>query len=253
MDAGQEWPHLQNAPITEALIDIRVQLPQGTVLSHLAEFRDQVADRYPGCRERRRFHGKLSFKASDPPVVDVAEEAPDGYLMTSADGRQVVQARLDGFTFSRLRPYETWEHLRSQAKSLWRIYRQALRPVRVVRIAVRYINRIEIPVPVGDLKEWILTGPELAPGLPQSMAGYFFRFHLPFEQPRGFVNVIQKIDLEPTDPPDCVSLIFDVDAFLPLEKDPSNDEMWVLFENLRLIKNRVFFDSTTSKTLELFR
>ncbi len=253
MDAGRQWEHLPKAPITEALIDIRVELPPGKGLADLSEVRDQLADQYPGCRERRRFHGKLSFKASDPPVMDVSQEGLDGYLMTSADGRQVVQARLDGFTFSRLRPYQNWEHLRSQAKSLWGTYHQALRPVRIVRIAVRYINRIEIPVPVGDLKEWLLTGPELAPGLPQSLADYFFKIHLPFNEPHGFVNITQKIDFEPKDAPNCVPLIFDIDAFLPIATDTSDEEVWARFEDLRSIKNRVFFESTTKKTLELFR
>ena len=42
----------------------------------------------------------------------------DGYVFTSADGKQVVQYRLDGFTFSRLRPYTRWEEVFAEAQKV---------------------------------------------------------------------------------------------------------------------------------------
>lgn len=253
MDSGRQWEHLRNAPITEALIDIRAKLPPRIGFSDLTELRNQVMNEYPSCRERRRIHGVLSFKASDPPALNATQDTPDGYLMASADGRQIVQIRLDGFTFSRLKPYETWEALRDEAEALWTRYRQALNQPRVSRIAVRYINRIEIPTPMGDLKDWILTGPDLAPGLPQQLAGYFFRIHMPFEDPSGFVNIIQKIDIPTDSEPNTVPLILDIDAFHPVEDKTPEQRIWELLEDLRKIKNRVFFDSVTERALELFR
>ena len=56
-----EWEHLPKAPITEALIDIRVQLPQGTDIQSLSPFRDEVRGDYPTCRERRKGHAELVF------------------------------------------------------------------------------------------------------------------------------------------------------------------------------------------------
>lgn len=53
--------------------------------------------------------------------------APDGFLLSSSDKLRIVQARLDGFTFSRLAPYETWERLRDEAKSAWRIRKRTYR------------------------------------------------------------------------------------------------------------------------------
>ena len=243
--------HLRKAPITEALIDIRATLPAHIKLRDLEKVCGELSDRYPNCRERRSFKGRLSFGEASPPALSVECEGPDGYLMTSKDGLQIVQARLDGFTFSRLRPYETWERLRDDAKSLWQTYCKAAHPGLVTRIAVRYVNRINLPLPVRDLKEWILTGPEVAPDLPQELAGYFFKIHLPFDGPRGYANVSQKVDVDEVKT--HVALIFDIDAFLPIEADPLTEETWGRLEDLRTIKNRVFFDSLTEKTLELFR
>ena len=245
-----EWPHLPKAPITEALIDIRARLPEATDLDQLTPFRDQVRSDYPTCRERQQWSGQLQFKGSEPPVVRAGSGRPDGYLLTSADGCQVVQARLDGFTFSRLKPYQTWTDLRDSARSLWQSYCQVAKPEQATRIAVRYINRLELPVPFKDFRDWVLTTPDVAPGLPQELAGFFFRLHIPFEKPHGFVNLIQA--LEPGEYTEHVPLIFDIDAFRPLQLDPSDDEIWRQMDDLRIIKNQVFFSSITDKLKELY-
>lgn len=246
-----EFPHLENAPITEALIDIRTKLPGETTFEDLSRVRDAVAGDYPKVRERRRFRGQVSFDDSAKPTVASSDDTPDGYLLDSADGTQVLQTRLDGFTFSRLRPYECWSNLRDEARRLWDVFCKEMQPVFVSRIAVRYINRIEFTKPVGDLKDWLSTVPEIAKDLPQEMAGYFFQIHLPFQDPHGFVNINQKLDAG-TDG-DTVRVILDIDAFLPMEVKPDSRDVWDRFEDLRLIKNEVFFRSTTRKTQELFR
>lgn len=242
--------HLSKAPITEALIDIRVELPEATDFQALSAFPDAVRDAYPTSRDRRRGRVQLDFSQAGAPKVQAESEHPDGYLCTSADGTQVVQARLDGFTFSRLKPYQTWEQLRDTTRSLWGSYRQIARPSAVTRIAVRYINRLELPLPFEDLREWVLTVPGLPPALPQELDGFFMKLNLPFQEPSGFVNLMQS--LEPGEYKTSVPLIFDIDVFLPHRCDPADDEMWERFEDLRTIKNCVFFNSITDKTKGLY-
>lgn len=246
-----KWPNLKKAPITEALIDLRVRLPEGSTLETLGAFRDAVKESYPNCRERRKWHTRFTLHKEEPPTVETESEGPDGYILTSADGTQVVQARLDGFTFSRLKPYKDWEHLRENTRALWKTYCDVASPLMITRIAVRYINRIELPLPFEDFREWILTQPELAPGLPQRLAGFFFRVSLPFEELRGVAQVTQAI--EPGAYEKSVPLIFDIDAFSQVELAPDSVETWERFEGLREIKNNVFFKSLTERTLEMYR
>lgn len=245
-----QWQHLPKAPITEALIDIRVEVPDGTEVQSLSAFREEVCGDYPTCRERRKWHGQLVFRKTEAPAVQAAAEGPDGYLLTSKDGNQIVQARLDGFTFSRLKPYETWERLRGSARRLWKPYCHAAKPAAITRIAVRYVNRLELPIPIKDFREWTLTAPEIAPDLPQDLAGFFMRLNLSFEDPKGFVNITQTI--EPGEYDECVPLIFDIDAFWPQRFDPDDEKAWHKLEDLRAIKNRVFFGSITDKMQERF-
>lgn len=66
-----------------------------------------------------------------------------GFQFWDAEKVRVFQARLDGFTYSRLAPYDCWEDLCGEARRLWRQYREFAKPERVSRIAVRYINRLD--------------------------------------------------------------------------------------------------------------
>lgn len=245
--------HFPNAPITEALLDIRVTLPAQTDLAKLATFHDAIKQQYPSKQERLAWRGQLEVKAS--PVPEVSQSAtgePDGYLFTSVDGRQVVQARLDGFTFSRLKPYDKWATLRDEARELWQHYVQIASPETVTRIALRYINRIEIPLPMRDFKDYILTTPEIAPDLPQGLGSFFMRLVIP--DPKGQAVAIVTETVEPVDEANKrLPLIFDIDVFRAVAFNVQDNSMWEAFESLHDLKNEIFFKSMTSKAKELFR
>jgi len=46
----------------------------------------------------------------------------NGLRFQSADQLHVAQFKRDGFVFSRLRPYQTWEQFEEEAKRLWKLH-----------------------------------------------------------------------------------------------------------------------------------
>lgn len=246
-----EWTTFPNAPITEALLDIRVQLPAEVNLARLAMYYDSVKERYPTKRERHSWQG--GFKLNPPGNVEVLQSqgGPDGYLLTSTDGKQIVQARLDGFTLNRLKPYDRWETLRDQARQLWQLYVQVAEPQQITRAALRYINRIEIPLPMKDFKDYILTLPEIAPGLSQGLERFLMQLVIPV--PDAPTKAVITQTMEPVTDTNKVPLIFDIDVFREAAFDVKGEEVWQAFEKLRDLKNNIFFKSITPKAKELFR
>ena len=248
-----ETTRFPNAPITEALLDIRVTLPAQTDLAKLATFHNAIKQQYPSKQERLAWRGHVEIKAS--PVPEVSQSAtgePDGYLFTSVDGRQVVQARLDGFTFSRLKPYDKWTTLRDEAQELWQHYVRIASPETVTRVALRYINRIEIPIPMRDFKDYILTTPEIAPDLPQGLGSFFMR--LVIQDPNAQAVAIVTETMEPIDESrNRLPLIFDIDVFRMAAFNIQDNAMWEAFEYLHDLKNDIFFRSITLKAKELFQ
>ncbi len=155
----QTQKHYSRAPITEALIDIQAQLPQGIKLDVLAQVYSSIQTKYPKREEVLMVQGQMIVGES---VGATASQSQIGYVFFSNDQKQILQMRLDGFTFSRLAPYDSWEAFRDEAFRLWSIYQSLAHPQAITRLSIRYINRLDIPLPVGDLKEYLRTFPEVS-------------------------------------------------------------------------------------------
>lgn len=242
----------RNAPLTEALLDIRVKLPSEINLQILARFQDIIRDRFPERKERIVFRGQLQIKSGSTPELLSPSSGPLGYLFNSADGKKLVQARLDGFTFNKLKPYESWNALRDEAKDLWNHYLDIAKPKSITRVALRYINRIEMPLPIRDFKDYILTVPEVAPEMPQELENFLMRLTVPDTKTRATAIVTETID-KISEGQETLPLIFDIDVMMSIVADPKSNEIWALFEDLHDFKNRIFFQSITDKAKELFK
>lgn len=246
--------HFPNAPITEAVLDLRVQLGKGTAFEALDEFAEAVAEEYPEKRIRSNREATLQFNQETHDLKTEGVRTKDGYLLSSNDGRQIVQGCLSGFAFSRLKPYQDWATLRDEARRLWPIYKSFAAPKTVTRIALRYINRVELPMSDQflDFKDYFLTAPEIAPGISQSLANFFMRLVVPDESKRGTAIITETVD-ERGDDPSVYPLIFDVDVFQTGSFEPDSDVIWDVLEQLRDLKNDIFTKSFTDKAKELFQ
>src|SRR5712691_8149097 len=71
----------------------------------------------------------------------------------------------------------------------------SLSPYLCTRVALRYINRIEFPLPMRDFKDYILTIPEIAPDLPQGLANFFMQLIIPVHTMNAVVIVTETMDL----------------------------------------------------------
>ena len=253
----RSWPSSRmtevfpNPPITEALIDIRVQLPGNVSLADLENLHTQIKHGYPDKKTRNRWEGTLELKGEKEPLKTIRSQI-DGYLFSTPDGKQVAQYRLDGFTFSRLRPYSQWEDVYREAARLWDIYRTETKPLLVTRLAVRYINSIEIPSKSFDYDDYFTAAPKIPQGLPQLLQHFFTRLVIPFPE-QGAVAIVMQTPSDKQDPVNSATLL-DIDVFAEVKNLSAEDaRIDEIFGNLRKIKNDVFFNSITEKTKELFR
>ncbi len=247
-----EYETLSKAPITEALIDIHVQLAPDTTIEELRAFYDaEMKAQFPKMDERMLSTGQIKLTLAQPPEMKVAAPRPDGLLMKSEEDAILVQVRLDGFTVNKFQPYLTWEDLKGRTQKLWRKYCQVAHPVKVTRIAVRYTNRIELQ-PGRDFKDFILTVPEIAPGIPQSLPEFGMRLVIPDES--GCMAIVTLSSMHPNSNAEIFPVIFDIDAFRFVDLAATEeDEMWSLLDELRDYKNLIFFKSINPELLEKYK
>ncbi|MBL8880944.1 MAG: TIGR04255 family protein [Phycisphaerales bacterium] len=239
------WPKLTHAPVVEALIDIHVERAQSVTLEGIRACTDALAAEFPSREEIRQFTGQFSFSLEGGQTFAAQAPAPIGIMLRSADGKWAAQFRLDGFTVSRLEPYTSWDELKARANSLWAKYSAVAQPQKIVRVATRFINRITLP-PGESFDKTFATTFDIAASLPQAVASFLLRVVIPFPDESAMAVVTQTL---PENSQDCT---FDLDAFAVVPQGISEGDAWTKLEQLRSVKNRLFFDSLTAEAIGRF-
>lgn len=234
------------APITEAIIDLRVEPDERLSLTQLENCHENEKEAYPNKANLNRTIGQLTVGESSPHWATTEQI---GFLFKSADEKQMFQVHREGFTVNRLAPYQGWEALRDEARRLWKIYREGTQPRRVTRIAVRYLNRFDLPGTGIDLKDYLKTSPEVSPHLPQQLTGFLMQLVIP--QPEIKATVLLSETAVPPPAAETSSIVLDIDLYRTEELPTEEAALWGLFEELRHRKNEIFEACITAKTREL--
>ena len=243
-------PHRQDfgpkAPIVEALIDLAAN-------AELGELRALATDLAGGAYDIvDQIAWDVAFKLDHSGASAIQGGAtPRGFMLRSRDGTRAVQLRRDGFTMSHLRPYQSWTTLLDDARAIWPRFVTCGRVTTLHRIAVRFINRLELPAGP-PLEHWLALHPQTPPALQQEPAQFAMQtVHIhPDSRAVGVVNLIQEFR-EPDQPR---VLLFDIDCYFhQLSMSAGESTVWNKLTSLREFKNDIFFGSITPNTEDLFR
>jgi len=244
----EDYPILKKAPITEALIDIRVKLPSDFDVKDIHSMYEPIKEEYPETQEQRISEVKFELKTKG--FVKPLSDKINGYRYISSDKKQIVQAKMDGFTFSRLHPYIKWEELRNEAYRLWQLYKGITSPESITRVAVRYINNLNIPMPIKDFSDYLTAPPTVPEGLPQEVSSFLSRIVMHEPTIGASAIITQALEQIVTDK---VPIILDIDVFKLQPEGIAEKDAWEIMGKLRHFKNKVFFSSITDNLKEMYK
>jgi uncharacterized protein (TIGR04255 family) len=243
--------HLPHAPITEALIDIQAAPRDGLTFAGLQESISAPEFGYyvKNPISEGTFGFMLTSDGTQPQTT--AQAVQIGLRLHSHDEKYVAQCRLSGFTLSRLPPYEEWPNLMREAKRVWAVYAERLRPTRITRVATRFINNLQLPLDQGEsYQKYLHKLVDVPDEAPQSVANFLQRFEL--VDIESHARVILTLALNKTSPGGRVPVILDIDAFRIIDLELPAPDIWDILEKLRALKNRCFFSTITETTAELY-
>jgi uncharacterized protein (TIGR04255 family) len=240
------YDQLPRPPIQEAIFDFRLSFVTPPSRSDFSALSDALRTKYPHQEDLSRHRLQLTIESGNSHTSQASAFA--GIKFQSEDKTFVFQAQTDGFTLSKLPPYQSWEDLIEEAKEIWLHYAKFMKPQSVHRVACRYINQFEVAVGSFELSEYLVSAPEIPSGLPQAVNRYFLQQEIPAGD--GAVVILTHA-LQPSTPA-TVAFILDVDVFKNSTYDVGKEEWWQDLEALRILKNQFFFMSITEKTKELF-
>ena len=242
-------PQYKRPPITEAVIEIRLEdsLSEGVV--------EKIHNRLKKSYERSEKISYIGFRL-DPKKEEIAKipEKFEGYKLTSKDQADVIQIKLNAMICSRLAPYNGWENFEPRARKNWEIWRKTAKHIKIKRIGVRYLNRIDIPARKGDIidiEDYLTVFPKYPePHLLTSFAKYTIQIDGPFSIEGFYLIINTNVVNSPLI--DHFSIILDLDLSPQGNMPQRNDKVWEMINQMREYKNNAFEMCITDKARELF-
>ncbi|MBK7830481.1 MAG: TIGR04255 family protein [Nannocystis sp.] len=192
---------------------------------------------FPRILAQREFEAALSL-GGQASVTSTMHDVR-GFLFINDTQRRAFQARRDGFTYSRLHGYTSWQELRDEARDAWHHYVTATAPERTLRLGVRYINRIRIPSEASALADWFKIYPQFPRELGpiDGFNEHISLSHSVSPEHKAIVNFRPA----PFDGGPFRFFIYDIQAWLDQEVPAASADIWDILEDLREFKNDLFF------------
>lgn len=254
INLAEPFENLAKAPITEAIIQIRGRAVDPWEESPTLEKLKSALPDYPACHSGRAISHEFVF-GLQPGAGRTQDLGWTGVQFTSNDGKHVANFSRDSFSFSRLSPYENWTAFSAEGLRLYALHLKQARFLEAERIGLRFVNQFDPPTDdfkLTDVFPQPVTVPP--PGIPLQPALFFHQDTFAFPDSPYLVTVVRTLQLVPLPEGRAVpKLILDLDIFTrqPLPATPT--EIRSRLEDMRWIKNKLFFGSLTPAVINSFR
>ncbi|MDO3378547.1 TIGR04255 family protein [Geoalkalibacter halelectricus] len=253
VDCGETFPHLARSPLVESVIDIRAHASAAFEESSVRAALEPQLSGFVFLDAHRAFEHELHIEGESPPRQTFRDLGFRGVRFQTADQKQIVQFNRDGFVYSRLEPYPDWNTFSQEGLRLWGIFSAMARPVEINRIGLRFINRIELPSGSFDLGDYIKPAPEPPRNFDLPFIGFMHQETFAVPGHSYFVNVVRTVQPPQAGSDKGPGLILDIDVFST--RVPTLDQGLPMrtLDEMRWLKNKVFFGSVTENAIRSFQ
>jgi uncharacterized protein (TIGR04255 family) len=234
-------------PIVEAMMDVRLVNEIGPKGQDAIVKKLKV--QYPHAQPLQTFNINIDATGGS---VDLQQQL-QGFRLASDDQSDVVIVMPNGVTVARLAPYPGWPVLYERMEAVWKALHKSVAGARVVRLGVRTINRIDIPLanqPVISLQNYLNFYPNMPPISPSAMIGFMMQVTIPTRSPRWLATITSTL-ITPAPMIDHLSLLLDIDLARTEDISTSVTDLPAEFGEARGLKNDIFEQCITDETRRL--
>ncbi len=253
IDVSETFPHLAAAPIAEAVIHWIAKPEKLFSAEQISgdlekDLRKDFGSDYPHYTALRAI--LFAAKLEESGATQSQSNKWRGFKIESEDRLSVIQFLQDGFAFSRLQPYTSWETFSAEALRLWKLYRDRTNVAEIQRLGVRFINRITLR-DIPDASRFLKQTPQILGSLELNPTGFLFVVEYDIPNQPLHVTIAQT-----TSPPapneDGPGLIVDIDVSTtnPFQADKMFENGYL--EKMHWLKNKAFFTIITEEAVRLW-
>lgn len=243
IDLKEKFPHLSKAPIVEAVLAINVSLSgQWNETTLQNALKERLPD-FPKIEFLRMASHEFAVGKQD---YHKTQDLCVGFKLQSNSNPHIGQFNKEAFVFSRLEPYSDWEQFSHEALRLWEIYCELLKPTDIGRVGLRFVNRIKIKQDTIKLDDYYQYPPQSIKELNWPLSGYLYHDVMQVPETIYSVNLIKTVQPVPGE----IGLILDIDVFRQEPFMYNKPDLVKCLEEMRWVKNKIFFGSLTNRVLE---
>lgn len=240
----------KNPPITEAVIEVRFAEPSDP--TDLSKASAKFAQLYPHEQMMKNYEVRLDIPGPDNHPSAQFQHEQNVHRRTSADLSKFLLLSPTNIVISQLSPYTGWKTLFDRFVRDWKIWTKFKGYQKIIRVGVRFINRIDIPIHNGiaEQEEHLNVYPKLPDGMKDPLSGYGVQVQYPLTD-IGCTLTINSAAV-PSPLLGYGSVLLDIDVSMIADPPQSDVALYSLLNTIHNKKNEIFEACVTDKARELF-
>ncbi len=238
-----DHPNYPEPTLLEALAEIHFQLPAGFPWANqlMGEFYKRIQSDYPDIEPIIDMGVQMDFGATHG--VPFAFPARQRFRYKHKSRSLMLQLAEGVFTVNTLRPYQGWLVMRQDIVDAWVQLAEVVHPAAVVRISLRYINKIPLFASDPTPGYWLKANDFIAANVLQSQPGFLSRSEVRAKpQNSTVVTLAYQPPVPGHNQGSAGFLIFDIDRIeeaqvsiessaLLLHLDALHKDVWMVFQS----------------------
>jgi uncharacterized protein (TIGR04255 family) len=234
-------------PIVEAICEFRFSKETNWDPTIPGSVYEKVKDQFPN--KESRLEQQVEFKSGDA-GFNQNLIASQKALMLSPDRTSLIQVGQHLLSINHLKPYVGWEHFRPKIKMAYDTLGKIVEIKGIDRMALVYIDRIEIPGKRIDMKEYFKFYPHLGPELPQDLNNFMVGVEIPYREKRDSCRL--QLTSAMTTKKDHLAFLLTTEYYLVKQKSVEPDTALDWMEDAHTTVHRLFQGCITEKLEDLF-
>ncbi|MDE0554262.1 MAG: TIGR04255 family protein [Candidatus Poribacteria bacterium] len=251
-----EHHQYKNPPIEEALCEFRFEPDQEWGLTILGRLLVELSKEYSGKPQQQKVMDvSVNAQQGQRTKLSYSEELEKVQLVTQ-DGKRIVAVGQDVLSIHMLRPYQDpqrpehsgWDEFQQRIEEALAVYWEEVQPKGVLRVGIRYINKIVIPEKGVKAGNYLKSALPVVDGLPDHANNFLSRVDYVYDD--GMRLVLSQRSLNT--PLNQVEFLLDLDVIWEDTEPVGKDEALAKANYLRDREREAFEAVITDKARELF-
>lgn len=246
----KKWKKLNNPPVIVAIFQIKINLPEDFIFNEFISNDKEIRTKFPDRNDN--YHSNIGVQGTPAPGISFVKAKADthieSYAYTTKDLTKKFFIEQGSIRYAFEGGYKEWELFKVECMQCLKLIEVQLQRCKVVRTSIRFINKFKFDS-FNDPLDYFTTTISIDSDskLNNPVTGFAYRFNqqIPNSSIRTVINhALEKIE-------DKFDYYFDIDVLDNNSFDFNIEHLDLLMEEMRDIKNTLFFETLKDKTINL--